>query len=490
MRLHFAEFTFDTESAELRLADRVVPLASQPARVLGLLLENAGHLVTRETIRAAIWADRIIDFEQGINASIRDIRRVLGDESDAPRFVATLPKKGYRFISPVREARAEHASPAPAYRLTRRPALRALVAAGAVAILLAPFIPSTTDRAQDMDSDTRDMPTAALEHYQAGRMWLSRNAPEAQKQAVDRLQQAATLAPGEADVWAALALAWLRYPGRPQQVAPLAESAATLALSLEPRHSEALLALANVAFHYDWDWMKARKFYRAAVEANPRNAGAHQGYGSFLIVVGETDAGLRELERAYALAPLSTVLQSDMSWFLDALGHPREALAWCDRLKAVAPDDPVAVGCTYRPSLTLGDFSGAAAAAREVMRHRGASNEWIARMDPRHPEIALAAYREWRREELFGSHEVSSFDWARVEADEGHVEQAIRRLRDAIAERDPLVPLVPLFPEFRALAAHPSFREVMELIQKGRMTRRSVKCLMPSAAPIVQASTT
>src|SRR5262249_25446263 len=74
----------------------------QPARVLALLLNHQGTLVTRDQIRNAIWgSDRFVDFEQGLNFCIRQIRITLNDQAEKPRFIETLPHLGYRFIAPI-----------------------------------------------------------------------------------------------------------------------------------------------------------------------------------------------------------------------------------------------------------------------------------------------------------------------------------------------------------------------------------------------------
>ena len=77
-------------------------IQQQPARVLAMLVNNRGAMVTREQIRAAIWGnDTFVDFEQGLNFCIRQIRLALNDQAENPRYVETLPRLGYRFIAPI-----------------------------------------------------------------------------------------------------------------------------------------------------------------------------------------------------------------------------------------------------------------------------------------------------------------------------------------------------------------------------------------------------
>ena len=99
--LRFDVFELDTAAGELRRQGDRVKLPPQPLRVLELLVRRGGEVVTRTEIRDRIWNDSFVDFEQGLNFCVRQIREVLGDTADAPRFIETLPRRGYRFLAPV-----------------------------------------------------------------------------------------------------------------------------------------------------------------------------------------------------------------------------------------------------------------------------------------------------------------------------------------------------------------------------------------------------
>jgi DNA-binding winged helix-turn-helix (wHTH) protein/TolB-like protein len=104
-RIRFGPFEFDPASGELLRGGAVVRLQRQPARLLELLLANAGRLVTREEIREALWGDEVhVDFERSLNFCVGKLRAVLEDDAAAPRYVETVPTRGYRFV-----AAAEHA---------------------------------------------------------------------------------------------------------------------------------------------------------------------------------------------------------------------------------------------------------------------------------------------------------------------------------------------------------------------------------------------
>ena len=102
-RIAFGSFELETASGELFRNGRRIRLSGQPADLLVILVRRSGQLVTREELRLALWPeDTFVDFDHGLNNCIRRIRDALGDPSDSPRFIETLPKKGYRFIAETR----------------------------------------------------------------------------------------------------------------------------------------------------------------------------------------------------------------------------------------------------------------------------------------------------------------------------------------------------------------------------------------------------
>ncbi len=100
--LRFAVFELDLQSGELRKSGRIVILPPQPFKVLALLVSRQGELVTREEIQREVWGNTaFVDFERGLNFAISKIRTALADNPDTPRYVETLPRRGYRFLYPV-----------------------------------------------------------------------------------------------------------------------------------------------------------------------------------------------------------------------------------------------------------------------------------------------------------------------------------------------------------------------------------------------------
>lgn len=98
----FGTFQLDLRTAELRKSGVRINLPEQPFQVLKTLLERPGELVTREELRQRLWSsETFVDFDHGLNAAVRRVREALGDSADVPRFIETVPRKGYRFIAPA-----------------------------------------------------------------------------------------------------------------------------------------------------------------------------------------------------------------------------------------------------------------------------------------------------------------------------------------------------------------------------------------------------
>src|ERR1700742_1104290 len=98
----FGVFEFDPRTGDLRRDGVPMRIQPQPAKILAILTSRAGEIVTRQEIVQEVWgSETFVDFEQGPNFAIRQIRTVLADDAEHPRFLETLPKRGYRFIAPI-----------------------------------------------------------------------------------------------------------------------------------------------------------------------------------------------------------------------------------------------------------------------------------------------------------------------------------------------------------------------------------------------------
>src|SRR4051812_42609124 len=103
--VRFGLFEAEVQTGELRKQGFKVKLQEQPFQVLLMLLERPGEVVTRDELKRSLWpADTYVDFEGGLNRAINRLREALGDDAERPRFIETLPRRGYRFVAPVETA--------------------------------------------------------------------------------------------------------------------------------------------------------------------------------------------------------------------------------------------------------------------------------------------------------------------------------------------------------------------------------------------------
>lgn len=109
--LRFDAYHIDLRTGELRKHGRKIRLAGRPFQILALLLEQPGELLTRKELQQRLWsADTFVDFEHGVNAAIQTLRRALCDSHKKPRFIETLPRRGYRFIAAVEKVQSNAAT--------------------------------------------------------------------------------------------------------------------------------------------------------------------------------------------------------------------------------------------------------------------------------------------------------------------------------------------------------------------------------------------
>jgi TolB-like protein/DNA-binding winged helix-turn-helix (wHTH) protein/tetratricopeptide (TPR) repeat protein len=139
----FGAFELDSRTGELRKNGMRLRCQEQPIHVLVALLERPGELLTREELRQRVWPqDTFVDFDHALNTAVKKIRATLHDEADAPRYLETVPRRGYRFIAPVQteltpgRTAEEHRAKAPEVPETRRPLINRRVVALAAALIV------------------------------------------------------------------------------------------------------------------------------------------------------------------------------------------------------------------------------------------------------------------------------------------------------------------------------------------------------------------
>ena len=370
--IRFDGWTLNRQSGEL-LRDGVrVRLQTHPQQVLEALLERPGELVSREQLIARLWPKGVVDFDTALNSTVRRLRIALGDDADTPRYIETLPRRGYRFIgtieSPATLPESGQAVPSPApttqpaspgtpaaaaHDRRREPTWKrraAVLAAAAALVMLAvaitAWLQSGDSQGTATATGTQDR-ARAVEAYERAKFLLGRRSPGDVELAEKYFEQATEYDPGYALAWSGLASArWIatiegRVP-RAQGLARLRD-AAERALAIDPTLAEPHLRLAN----YRWvagDGAAAHAHVRRAMELEPRNPLVLGFAASRAADDGKLDEAIRLQRRAVEVEPLVGAARYNLATMLYAAGDLEAAETELRRLLEISPATPGAGG--------------------------------------------------------------------------------------------------------------------------------------------------
>lgn len=421
--LRFGPFELDVEAVELRRAGRRVRLPLQPARVLCLLAERHGRLVTRQEIRARLWGeDTFVDTELGVNYCVNAIRAALRDSARAPRYVETLPRRGYRFIAPCGPD-GDDPSDGPRRRALRRGALQAYLHARRLLRDEAPLV-------------GRILPSA--ERF---------------------FEEATRIDPAFAKAWGALALnrAWQAFLGlRPHaELLDGAREAARRALALDEDAAGAWAALGLVSLYFDWEFETAKGQLERALTLAPRDPGVRHAYSDWFVVMGRPQESLEEVLLAREQNPRSWQVRLFLPGHLVAARRFPEAIREAEAILGAFPEARNArhflarsLWMTGRPEeaiVELGRLWGEESEPARLLASAGR------RAGPRAALGELAAHLAGRGSESAGhATEISAFYAA-----SGDPDAAFAWLGKAFERRVPGLLHVPVDPFFDPLRADP-----------------------------------
>ncbi len=342
----FGPFEIDCRSGEVRKHGLKIRLADQPFRILLLLLDRRGEVVTREEIRQALWpADTFVDFDAGLSSAVRKLRDALGDSAAQPLFIETVPRRGYRFIAPVtptdQATDAAPTRPTPSSQHAIR--LAAMVAVAVLALVAVAF----TEMRRPRVSPEAD----AL--FLKGVTAMGRENVDGFRAAAAYFEQATQRQPGFAAAYAWLGQAQLQlvYAGQfaPRDVVPRADLAVRRALELDDRVALAHRVRATILSDYYWQPEASRREAQRAAQLEPAAPPSHvadplsaQGAlnaGVLLRERGQFDRALDEFTRASTLNPQLARVHYQVGVTYALMGRWHEAVDALQLALQITPDN-------------------------------------------------------------------------------------------------------------------------------------------------------
>jgi DNA-binding winged helix-turn-helix (wHTH) protein/Flp pilus assembly protein TadD len=375
-RARFDRFELDLSSGELWRDGLPVELPPQPARVLTILAQRAGRLVGRDELRRRVWGDTHREWETGLHQAIRRIRAALGESASAPRFVETLPRRGYRFRGRVEVVPSPVAGP----QATRGSSVLSggrwgwlLAAAGLLALVGGAgwIVGQGGARSSRGAGGAGVEPVAAGSEpgerlYREGIYFLGRGQLDA---AEDRFRRAASLAPEWAPPWSGLAEVALSRPGDDR--VPRARAAIERALTRDPDDGRSWRQLAQLRLWEAWDWTGARGALEHALAVEPESADTWQLLAALETVLDREEPAMTAAYRALRIDPVATSRRVDLGWTLYYFGHGERALTECRRSLELEPDNPSARQCVLQSLVLTGRGDEAQALFESSSGHQG-----------------------------------------------------------------------------------------------------------------------
>jgi DNA-binding winged helix-turn-helix (wHTH) protein/Tfp pilus assembly protein PilF len=506
--LRFGVFQANLAARELRKHGVRVRLPDQPFRILSILLERPGEIVTRGELRQQLWPpDTCVDFEHSLNSAIKKLRIVLGDSPENSRYIETIPRSGYRFVAPVELVAPIEAVPvsststvnassaadqssilaASAERPSKRDWLVPL-AISTVVILLAAFLgfgirggqyaqgtlaSEKYGESATLNSQPVLSPKSAEAHdlYLKGLYYWNKRTVTGFQQAIEYFQQATSADPNYAPGYAGLANSYTLLTAYstdpPDLYIPEARAAAARALKLDDRSAEAHTALALIVQNHDWDWRTSEREYRRATELNPDYATAHQWYAEHLMWLGRFNEALSESDRARKLDPLSLIIAADNGAILY---YSRDYDRAIEQLHSVLRKDPNFSRAASLATLAFVEkgMYTQALAEEEVLGglYGQDSRDWmmLAYIYGRAGQTERARLQVEKLEKLSRQEHVSPVFMLWAHLGIGNKDEALADLEKAYAEHSMILATLKVEPAFDPLRSDPRFEDLLHRV--------------------------
>jgi DNA-binding winged helix-turn-helix (wHTH) protein/Tfp pilus assembly protein PilF len=420
----FGDFRLDPRRRVLssRGTGETVPLSPAAFDSLLYLVEHAGEVVSRAVLLEAVWPHATV-VENSVNQAVSAVRRALGDDPAQPRYLTTVPGRGYRFAAEV--VLEDEAA--------RDPETYQLYVAGWSA-LTRPSHANLAEAELNFEAAIARDPSFALAHSGLAECFVL--------QASHRVRQ-------------------------PHDAFPKARAAALRALEIDPRSAEAHIALAYAEGGFDRDLPAAARSIARALELNPFSFAAHRAAWVHFMSLGQFDEALAAARRAQAIEPLAASINGNIGMTLYFAGRYEEAIAQLEHTLRMDETWVVARSMLGLCHLRLGRFERAFQEFEHPssLLHGNPSDLPTAYALSGRPEKAREALALLMRRA--NAEPVPPVDLARIHAALGEDEAALDWIERAIEERYNHAMIIAVDPAFRSLHGNPRFRQILDRLGLG-----------------------
>ncbi len=457
-QLAFGPFVLHRKPQRLTREGVTVDLRNQALKLLDLMADRPGVLITHDEIRENIWADRHVDYSGGVHLLVREIRKALEDDAKAPIYVETVPRQGYRFIGPVESTNSYKTVSSKTgvgrYRLALSGGIALILIIAIAAIQISPFglTGNVTERSETLK--LREAYSKGLYLLEQGD---SGSLAKAEAEFSSLIQADTGNAPAHAGL-AAIAIRKGQYDA--------AELHALKARDADPHNADAYFYLGLVFMRRDWNWSEAEANINKAISLEPEKAKFHSIKSMLLTTIGRAKDALKASDTAYNLDPASALITLDHGWAYLYAGEFDRAYEFCEQAVYLNPQKLNGAVCQYKASLRRGNFTDAQNAAAHIASLIEADPVFINAIQGLSPQQSLEKFHDWLRIILDAENadiKIAAADKAVIFAEMNEFEKAFAMISAAAAERSATLPFYLRDPVFKPVASSKQYLEALKV---------------------------
>jgi DNA-binding winged helix-turn-helix (wHTH) protein len=383
LSFRLGEWHVEPSNGTLRCGADTRRIEPQLMNLLVYLVAHPGRVVSRDEIMTGVWKDTIVT-DDALTSSVYQLRRALGDDAKAPRYIETVPKRGYRLLMSWEPTTAEAAPQARGRRRWPFVATAVLSLAATATVLL-------QQRAHRAAAEAPHSPAMAL--YTKGRTLLGDRNPDSLKQArvyfADALKIEPHLAPASAGLAETYGLMCAVGLGTPAELYPRARDAAVTALAADANLAESHVAMGIVRGFFEWDFRRADDEFRRAIELHPDLASARRWRALLLAAVGSRPNSIAEALKAVSLEPAYLPGRTDLILILLMARRYREAIQASQEALDLDPTLSKAYALRSWAHAFQGEDADAYADFRRTLETEKIGSDALTRLDARFAKEGL-----------------------------------------------------------------------------------------------------
>ncbi len=455
-KVTFGEFTLDTKEGLLFRGHERVHLRPQSMQVLVHLVEHQGELVPRSGLASILWVDSHVDEDLGLTAIIRNLRQVLGDSSTSPKYIETIPTKGYRFVATCPSGP------------TIRPALIIGTLGSLIALMLVGFLVGHTPRSSVLTLDeipatARQVYMQGLQEYRKGNLTGSRS----------RFEEVVSLVPAFPDGHLLLGKSLLFSSGADLKSADQAEPHISEFLHLQPKSGGAYVALSRISIIKNLDTAKATYWAEKALELDPHDTSALDQLLEIRLILGDTTGALDYVKQIEDIDPLQVTNWVYRGWVLLFSGDYEAAASHCRVSLSVEEENSFARNCLFEAYLALDATDLARKHALDMMKIGNAPADDVRIVQNATFDEAIQRFFYWRLENVKKKVAIGGDPYPLILLywRLGFADEAINQLKELAAERHySSVVRFSIDSRLEVLSSNPSIRFAFNLFDENTVS--------------------